>query len=691
MKHSRAIATGTAVVLLCAALVVTGSASAHVDQPTLTAQHAFVGDPLWGLDSAEGSLLGVLPDERTAQASTTKLMTLHLTVLALNAGKVQLSDLVTINATEAGIGGSTMADINGVSLEEGEVVSLKTLIRGMMYPSGNNAAWAIGRHVAEAYLGVGATADDFVAMMNQHAAADGLVDTHFTNPNGFDDPYEAGVTPAPDEYNHYTTARELAKNIAHAIQDPYFQEVVGFQGTYTDTTTGAPSGTKTYSWSWGFSYPGWEGAKGGGTQNCNGPNNGCMAMSAERIGRRVVLAFMQGQPWTEEAGLFDFGFATIFHPDARGTSVPVTSVERQEVDCLTEERAVTAALTTSEGANVAVWDTDVDASTLTKLGQAAVPSTQKGGAGGGNGPFEDIEVAAMPNGDFVVAVRKGANEELSWWTVSGTGTPTLVADGAKSGPAISLAIQPISATRFLTVAVNPDHVLVLKSWELGAGSITHLGTFEDASRVFHEATAARPRAVDIFSGHRVFTAVASSGVTVLDTWAVDAAGAITRLGETALNGIRVNLSTAALPVEPVSAGELFPPAYYAVGFRDAGGTFALRFFRIAADGTPTSEATLGVPTHGAEEVRLEGLGGAGVIATTRDSAGDVELTVFDAEREADNSIAPDIIAQHSAYGAATSLGMCESFSTQSEGDYVTSSTGADQALRLRAFRSGDRP
>ena len=691
MKHSRAIATGTAVVLLCAALVVTGSASAHVDQPTLTAQHAFVGDPLWGLDSAEGSLLGVLPDERTAQASTTKLMTLHLTVLALNAGKVQLSDLVTINATEAGIGGSTMADINGVSLEEGEVVSLKTLIRGMMYPSGNNAAWAIGRHVAEAYLGVGATADDFVAMMNQHAAADGLVDTHFTNPNGFDDPYEAGVTPAPDEYNHHTTARELAKNIAHAIQDPYFQEVVGFQGTYTDTTTGAPSGTKTYSWSWGFSYPGWEGAKGGGTQNCNGPNNGCMAMSAERIGRRVVLAFMQGQPWTEEAGLFDFGFATIFHPDARGTSVPVTSVERQEVDCLTEERAVTAALTTSEGANVAVWDTDVDASTLTKLGQAAVPSTQKGGAGGGNGPFEDIEVAAMPNGDFVVAVRKGANEELSWWTVSGTGTPTLVADGAKSGPAISLAIQPISATRFLTVAVNPDHVLVLKSWELGAGSITHLGTFEDASRVFHEATAARPRAVDIFSGHRVFTAVASSGVTVLDTWAVDAAGAITRLGETALNGIRVNLSTAALPVEPVSAGELFPPAYYAVGFRDAGGTFALRFFRIAADGTPTSEATLGVPTLGAEEVRLEGLGVAGVIAATRDSAGDVELTVFDAEREADNSIAPDIIAQHSAYGAATSLGMCESFSTQSEGDYVTSSTGADQALRLRAFRSGDRP
>ena len=368
------------------------------------------------------------------------------------------------------------------------------------------------------------------------------------------------------------------------------RQVVGFQGTYTDTTTGAPSGTKTYSWSWGFNYPGWEGAKGGGTQNCNGPNNGCMAMSAKRIGRRVVLAFMQGQPWTEEPGLFDYGFAQIFHPDARGTSLPVANVERQEIDCLTGERAVTAALTTSDGANVAVWDADVDASTLTKLGQAAVPSTQKGGAGGGKGPFEDVEVAAMPNGDFVVASARVPTRSCRGGRSREAGRRPSSPSGKKSGPAISLAIQPISSTRFLTVAVNPDNVLVLKSWELAApASITQLATFEDASRYFVEATAARPLATDIYNGHRVFTAVASSGVTVLDTWAVDAAGAITRLGETALNGIRVNLSTAALPVEPVYAGELFPPAYYAVGFRAVGGNLALRFFRIAADGTPTAE------------------------------------------------------------------------------------------------------
>ena len=194
-----------------------------------------------------------------------------------------------------------MQDVNGTPLEAGEVVSLDGLIHGMMYPSGNNAAWAIAEHVAQAYGGPSATWQDFVSLMNQHAAAEGLANTHFANPNGFDDP------------NHYTTARELAKLMAHAIPDPGFQEVVGFNGMYTTTTTGAPSGPKTYQWSWGFGYPGWEGAKGGGTTNCNGPNGGCMAMSAKRMGRRVVLAFMQGLPWTEEPGMFDYGFATIFH------------------------------------------------------------------------------------------------------------------------------------------------------------------------------------------------------------------------------------------------------------------------------------------------------------------------------------------------------------------------------------------
>jgi hypothetical protein len=52
-----------------------------------------------------------------------------------------------------------------------------------------------------------------------------------------------------------------------------------------------------------------------------------------------------------------------------------------------------------------------------------------------------------------------------------------VAEGIKSGPAISLAIQPISSTRFLTGRGQPGQRARAQSWELGAGSITHLATF----------------------------------------------------------------------------------------------------------------------------------------------------------------------------------------------------------------------
>jgi serine-type D-Ala-D-Ala carboxypeptidase (penicillin-binding protein 5/6) len=235
--------------------------AAHVNPPTLTALHAFVGDPLWGLDSPQGTLVSVSPDEQTAQASTTKIMTLHLASIALSEGVVHLDDQVTIDALVAGIGGSSMNDVNGVALEEGEVVAFGDLIRGMMYPSGNNAAWAIAEHVARAYFGGAAGVSEFVDLMNQHAAAEGLVNTHFANPNGFDDP------------DHYTTARELAKLMNHAITDPFFRQVVGFIGTWNATTQAPGGGTKTYALSFPFftPFPGYEGAKAAARRIATGP------------------------------------------------------------------------------------------------------------------------------------------------------------------------------------------------------------------------------------------------------------------------------------------------------------------------------------------------------------------------------------------------------------------------------------
>jgi D-alanyl-D-alanine carboxypeptidase len=685
MRTKRLAATLAAVALSLPFLGLAPTASAHVDNPTVTALHAFLGDPLFGLGTAEGTLFATLPDDQTAQASTTKLMTLHLTVIALNDGIVDLDDLVTINAVESGIGGSMMTDVNGVTLEVGEVVSLEDLIRGMMYQSGNDAAWAIGRHVAEGYLGAGATAADFVAMMNAHAAADGLVDTSFANPNGFDDP------------NHFTTARELAMNIEHAIQDPYFQEVVGFVGTWNVTTQG-PNGPKMYVLNFPFFTPfaGYEGAKGGGTPNCNGPNNGCMGMSGKQIGRRVVMGFMQGQPWAEETGLFQFGFATIFHPDPRGTSVSAGATEKHDVACLNDGRAVSAAYPPTGDARLVTWDSDVDASSIAKLAEAILPKS--GNSGSGQGPERDVAVTQLPAGDVIVASRKGSSVDLSRWAIAGNGTPTLLESDVKAGPGLSMALQSVSADTFLTAMADPEGDLVVKSWRLEqGGGIEQLDTYRDDTREYHTVAIAGPLNTDVYNGHRAATAAATSdGILAHFVWAVDAGtGAITRLGgqieSTGINNGRVAISP--LPVETVFEGELFPPVYYATAFWNAGHFAQIRFYRITPNGGAVQEGVVNSTATDAFDVRLAPLGVAGLIQSVRDDDGDnaVELTVFEAARQEDNSIVPDLVSEHAA-GATLSPDLCRVPSTHAEGDYVVASLDpADAGLRLRAYRSGDRP
>src|SRR5262249_60449436 len=64
-----------ALAALLAALAVTfvPSASADAAPPNVAALHAFVGDPLFGLDTPQGMLFGKLPDDETQMGSTTKI------------------------------------------------------------------------------------------------------------------------------------------------------------------------------------------------------------------------------------------------------------------------------------------------------------------------------------------------------------------------------------------------------------------------------------------------------------------------------------------------------------------------------------------------------------------------------------------------------------------------------------------
>ena len=352
-------------------------------------------------------------------ASTTKIWALDVTVHALDSACVTLDDEVTINAFEAGVGGSSMRDVNMVPLEDGEVVRLEDLIRGMMYPSGNNATYAIARHVAQSCLG-GVDWPDFVDEMNDHAVDVGFVDTHFDNPNGFD-----GAT-------HYTTAQELTEQFQHGLGNPYFAEVVGFNGTWNATTQG-PSGPKMYALGFGRNYPGWEGEKNGITTNCNGPANGCIVMAAKRIGRRVVTATMQGTRGAEEPGMLDYGFGQIFHPDPRGSSATVGGAQRDDLTCFSATRCLTVSLPDSGPVEVTSWAPDIDGSSIAILDEEPLPNSglPPKGKGEGQGPDGDVALARLSSGAIIVASRKGSSVDLSRWSMDGGGALSLLDDKSR--------------------------------------------------------------------------------------------------------------------------------------------------------------------------------------------------------------------------------------------------------------------
>ena len=109
--------------------------------------------------------------DKLEPASVTKVMTLLLVMEALDAGRIQKEDLVTVSARAASMGGSQ------VYLKEGEQMTVDDMLKAVAVVSGNDAAVALAEHIAGSEEG-------FVALMNQRAAELGMADTNFVNCTG---------------------------------------------------------------------------------------------------------------------------------------------------------------------------------------------------------------------------------------------------------------------------------------------------------------------------------------------------------------------------------------------------------------------------------------------------------------------------------------------------------------------------
>ena len=121
--------------------------------------------------------------EQLEPASVTKIMTLLLTMEAIDSGTIGYDDVVTVSAYAAGMGGSQ------VYLAEGEQITVEELLKAVCVASGNDAAAALAEKVA-------GVSDRFVEKMNQRAAELGMNDTHFANCTGLT--AEGHVTSAHD-------------------------------------------------------------------------------------------------------------------------------------------------------------------------------------------------------------------------------------------------------------------------------------------------------------------------------------------------------------------------------------------------------------------------------------------------------------------------------------------------------------
>lgn len=283
------------------AVLFTGSAGA------VSAQSAIVLDALTGEALFEQNADEILP-----MASTTKIMT---TLVALESG--DLDRVYTVKKEYTLVEGSSMY------LKEGEKISLRDTLYGLMLMSGNDAALAVA--------GECGGQEAFVEAMNEKALELGLANTHFDNPNGL------------DSENHHTTARELAKLTAYAMENADFRQIVG-TAAYTMEGRTMVNHNKLLRL-----YPDAVGVKTGFTKR----SGRCLVSAAERGGRRLIAVTLNDpDDWDDHIAMLNDAFSqfqeyTLHTAGQTITVVPCEGGTASSLPCQAQED-ITLWLTAAE-------------------------------------------------------------------------------------------------------------------------------------------------------------------------------------------------------------------------------------------------------------------------------------------------------------------------------------------------------
>ncbi len=250
-------------------------------------------------------------------ASTTKVMTALVIV-----EHCDLDAPVTVKRECTLVEGSSMY------LKEGEVLTVRELLYGLLLQSGNDAALALADYCAG---GV----EEFAVLMNRTATDLGLKKSHFVNPHGL------------NAEGHYASARDLALITAKALQNPAFSEIVA-----SKTARVAGRGLQNHNkllWL----YPGACGVKTGYTIKAGR----CLVSAARRDGRLLIAVTLDApSDWRDHQSMFDLGFGQftpqpLCEKDERLCELPVIGGSSASVG-VHAKTALTVALSESERTRV---------------------------------------------------------------------------------------------------------------------------------------------------------------------------------------------------------------------------------------------------------------------------------------------------------------------------------------------------
>ena len=264
--------------------------------------------------------------EKLEPASVTKIMTLLLTMDAIDSGALAYDDVVTVSANAAGMGGSQ------VFLAEGEQITVEELLKCVCVSSGNDAAVALAEKVA------GVT-ELFVEQMNNRARGLGMDDTHFVNPTGL------------TAEGHVTSAHDIALMSRELLTK--HPDIRSFTTIWTDSIRGGTfdlANTNKLI----RRYDGATGLKTGYTASAGY----CISATAEREGMELIAVVMTGETAdkrnADAKALLNYGFSAYAlvsaAPEEPLPTLPVTMGETDSVSLTLPPDALTAVVEKAQAA-----------------------------------------------------------------------------------------------------------------------------------------------------------------------------------------------------------------------------------------------------------------------------------------------------------------------------------------------------